>query len=647
MCGIGYAQSQEIEVAGRLFCNRNGKWYSYGGGRILDEINPSKLVVRMVGDGDVAQFLSQSDRQTFSTRPLPLGRTTLIESESGIALFSLANSLHMAGIFDIIEFDSFGSRNALPDDQLFPSQWGLHNPGPGDWPHGYLGADIQAEAAWAITKGSPSIILAVIDSGLDLSHPDLVKNLWVNHGEIPGNNIDDDGNGYVDDIHGYCFFACGTSTAPNGVNHHGTTVAGVIMANSNNSIGVAGVAGGWNESPGCSILVLKEGDERPNRLAVVEAMAYACRNGARVINISSVFLDSPFPWYPATFLQAAVDEAVENYGIMIVGSAGNDNTYPIGAPAAYGNTLCVGGSTWFDTYDPSWVHGDQMDVIAPSGGIYTTDMWGTYNSFSGNSLATPFVTGVCGLMLSINPGLSFEQILLGIRETAEKVQEMGGSNWTPQHGYGRLDAHQALLWAQTTRKPQITHPNGGELSSPGQPIQITWNRLLQSSGHPSYVAIDLHDENGLVTSISQSTLNDGLHSWTIPFSVISGGKYRVRVHSLEPQSDYYSDFGDKPFQVLPSIQLTWPLGGEQLRKGHLYSIDWNSNCSEGVLVELLPELEILCPPLYDNQLDISTTNSYAWRIDDCQPAGNFYRVRLTSQCDPTVRVTSGFFTILP
>src|SRR5262249_32548401 len=128
-------------------------------------------------------------------------------------------------------------KDAVPNDPLFPQQWHLNNTGQGG---GTPGADVKAPAAWDLTTGSSSIVIAVVDDGVEKTHPDLAANIFVNSHEIPGNGIDDDGNGYIDDVNGWDFSGNDNDASPGASDFHGTSVAGVAAGRGNNGIGVTG-----------------------------------------------------------------------------------------------------------------------------------------------------------------------------------------------------------------------------------------------------------------------------------------------------------------------------------------------------------------------------------------------------------------------
>ncbi|MBM4092639.1 MAG: hypothetical protein FJ276_24965, partial [Planctomycetes bacterium] len=204
-----------------------------------------------------------------------------------------------------------------PNDSRFSEKWDLHNTGQpgGTQPGGTAGADIDAVAAWDIFTGTKDVVIAIIDTGTDTTHPDLVQNLWVNPGEIPGNGIDDDGNGYVDDINGWDFV--NNDANPEDNVGHGTHVAGIAGAKGNNAVGVTGVA--WD----ASLMILKAGDPGFPLAAEVGAIDYATTMRTRY-GINVVVSNNSYGGY--NYSQALYDAIAAHTaaGIVFVAAAGND-----------------------------------------------------------------------------------------------------------------------------------------------------------------------------------------------------------------------------------------------------------------------------------------------------------------------------------
>ncbi len=305
----------------------------------------------------------------------------------------------------------------IPDDTYFDQQWGLD--------------DIDAPEAWDITTGSPDIIIAIIDTGIDRDHPDLDDKIWTNAGEIPGNDVDDDGNGYVDDVWGWNWASVEQDPDdydfdnPRDDNGHGTHVAGIAAAETNNAQGVAGVC------PDCGIMSLKafRSDGTGNYSDIAEAIYYASDIGAKVINMS--FAGES---HSATMENAL---AVAYSSSLLVAATGN-NACRIGVPgcyccglfccgnrffpAAYNFVLGIGAvksngeRPLFSNYDQDgscFSAFDQeynYDFDAPGSNIYSSMFGSAYGSMTGTSMAAPFASGTIGLLIDYHPDWSHELI---------------------------------------------------------------------------------------------------------------------------------------------------------------------------------------------------------------------------------------------
>ncbi len=340
---------------------------------------------------------------------------------------------------------------AQPNYRLYPTKtandtyydrylYGLNNTG--QTVNGSAGtpeADIDAPEAWDETTGSQRTVVAVIDEGVDVNHPDLRDNIWRNPGEIPGNNIDDDKNGYVDDVNGWDFVNNDASVYdPDPVtgrgDEHGTHVAGTIAARGNNSVGVSGV--NWN----ARIMSLKFlGKNGGTTLDAVEAINYAVDKGVKISNNS---------WGGGGYNQALYD-AIKNAGAaghLFVAAAGNDgsnNDTRASYPASYDlpNIISVAATDNNDTLASFSNFGAKsVDLAAPGVDVVSTYPDRRYAYMSGTSMATPYVTGVAALIKSQNPALDAARIRSRILESVDKKANLQGSVATG----GRLNAASAL-----------------------------------------------------------------------------------------------------------------------------------------------------------------------------------------------------------
>jgi thermitase len=309
------------------------------------------------------------------------------------------------------------------------------------WDKQWAPAKIGAPAAWEITTGSPEIIIAVLDTGIKLDHPDLATKIWTNPGEIPANGLDDDHNGKADDIHGWHFYhRCSGSDclpAEDGDladdNGHGTHVAGIAAADTDNGIGIAGIS--W----GAQLMPIKVLDEYGNGWYsdIIAGIIYATDNGADIINLSLGGEESSLA------LQDAVDYAHAK-GVLLIAATGN-NGRSVFYPAACDRVLAVGATDANDLRPGFSNHGPEIDVVAPGVAIYAT--WPRLDGYwhqSGTSVAAPHVAGLAALIWSLRPDFSNDCVTWVISETA---LDLGTPGWDEFYGWGRIDAKQALLSA--------------------------------------------------------------------------------------------------------------------------------------------------------------------------------------------------------
>lgn len=346
------------------------------------------------------------------------------------------------------EPDYLVSTYAVPNDPQFAQQYGLDNTAQTG---GVVDADIDAPEAWDIQSGADTVI-AVIDTGVDYNHPDLRNNIWSNPGEIPNNRIDDDGNGYVDDIRGWNFV--NNNNDPMDQNNHGTHVSGIIAAQGNNSTGVVGV--NWR----AKIMPLRFMDANGVGATsdAIRAVQYAVANGARVSNNS---------WGGNVFSQALFDaiQAANSQGHLFVAAAGNDTVNTDNTPAypsSYNlpNIISVAASDARDglsTFSNFGVR--SVDLAAPGTSILSTIRGATYRQLSGTSMATPFVTGVAGLVLSQNPNILVSDLRNAIIRNVDPVATLSGRVATG----GRVNAFKAVQSVAavnpTPTNPTPTNPS--------------------------------------------------------------------------------------------------------------------------------------------------------------------------------------------
>lgn len=379
--------------------------------------------------------------------------------------------------------------NTVPNDPMFGDLWGLHNTGQSG---GLEDADINSPEAWDIATES-GVLVAVIDSGVDYTHPDLAANIWVNDLEYGGDpNFDDDGNGYVDDIHGYDFGS--DDSDPNDMYFHGTHVAGTIGGVGHNAVGVVGVC--W----GVEIMVANI-DTYPFSWGAwtsnaIEAIEYAVENGATVLSNS---------WRIDGYSQSMKDaiEDAGDAGVLFVAAAGNDtsNNDIVGMyPATYdcANIISVLATDRYDDISGFSNYGDEsVDLGAPGEDILSTfptyetpamEYFGLstyYETISGTSMAAPHVSGACALVWSMYPYLTMSEVKQIILDSADELNSLQGLCVTG----ARLNLYQALVHAHPLSieiADDIADPNGCVIPSDEITFTISYS-------NPS--ALDPNDPN--------------------------------------------------------------------------------------------------------------------------------------------------------
>lgn len=355
----------------------------------------------------------------------------------------------------------------VPDDPLYPDQWGLDNTGQADpWPGGgtpvgVAGADINAAAAWDLHTGDGSIIIAILDTGVDTGHPEFAGRI------VPGFDFHNNDSDPMDD------------------NGHGTSCAGIAAAAGDNGIGVAGV--NWN----ARIMPVKvlSASGSGSYAAIANGVTWAADNGARVLSLSLGGGSASIT------LENAVNYA---YGLdcVILASRGNGDSTSPNYPASFANVVAIGAlspcdgrktpSTCDGEYWWGSSYGNDLDVMAPGTRIHTTDIRGTGGyepgeympTFNGTSAACPFAAGAAALLRSYDPGLSAAEIRQRLRDTAVDV---GAPGFDIETGYGRIDVFAALQASAVNDPPVITSVPGTQ-AVVGQPYAYDADNTVEATG---------------------------------------------------------------------------------------------------------------------------------------------------------------------
>lgn len=341
-----------------------------------------------------------------------------------------------------------------PKDRYFLSnryQWNLHNTG--YW--GRRDADIDAPEAWDVTTGSNSLTIAMISSGVALSHPDLVNKMWTNADEIPDNGLDDDGNGYVDDVQGYEFFLDEDNPDPSDDIGWGTFAAGIAAAETNNLIGMAGVSWGARIMPIKVVRLLISGNDRiPYGYLsdLIQGLHYAADNGARVIFVAPVVSSAEFE--QVELLRQAVQYAASR-GALVVGVVGDSGTDDAVWPALFPPVMGVGATDYTDALTKSSNFGEALGdgLVAPGQLILSTCLAslpaciGDYpiDVYGQTAWAAAQVAGVASLVWSVNPELDPDEVRRVLQDTAD---DLGPPGPDELYGYGRLNAGRAVRWTR-------------------------------------------------------------------------------------------------------------------------------------------------------------------------------------------------------
>lgn len=346
-----------------------------------------------------------------------LNSTLVLEFKNAARVDDLIALLKQDPFVEYAEKIPLVKLHLTPNDPQLPNQWHL--------------AKIGAVSAWNYASSGSNVVIAVVDDAIERTHSDLAPNIWVNPGEVANNGIDDDNNGFIDDINGWDVANNSPNVNPPDDNYdHGTHVAGIASAATNNGIGVSSI--GFS----CKIMCVKATNSASSITHGYSGVLYAANTGAKIISMS---------WGGSGASQTA--ENVINYalgkGCILVASAGNDNSVSKTYPAAYDGVISVASTASDDSKSSFSNYGDWVKISAPGSSIRSTTINNTYGNLSGTSMATPMVSGLLGLMKFLNPGMPNNELIQCLYSSADDISSANGG-YPGQLGAGRINASKAM-----------------------------------------------------------------------------------------------------------------------------------------------------------------------------------------------------------
>ena len=406
----------------------------------------------------------------------------------------------------------------FPSDPQFSQEWYMHNAGQSG---GKVDADIDAPEAWTTTPGAP-VLIGVIDTGIDMGHQDLKNSIYTNPNEIPGNNIDDDGNGYVDDVHGWDFLH--GNNHPQDDNGHGTHVSGIIAAPGNDGVGMAGVC--WS----ARVIPLKFLDLYGNGATsdAILALQYAVRMGVRVVNMS---------WGGAFYSQALRAALIDarDHGVLCVAASGNDgidaSVYP-SYPAGYelDNMVSVASTDRADALSLFSDYGASVDLAAPGSDIVSAYPGDRYIRHSGTSMACAVVSGAACLLWSRAPYMTDTDVKAALMASVDRLPALDGR----VKSGGRINLQRLVSTVDAVAPAPVTTLAVEATAS--NAIDLAWTASGDDGSSGTASAYELRYAT---TPVNASNFASSNLAGTLPHPLLPGSAQSFEVPGLSFGTKYY------------------------------------------------------------------------------------------------------------
>ncbi|MBE0643721.1 MAG: S8 family serine peptidase [Bacteroidetes bacterium] len=472
--------------------------FTSGGDRL--GVRSLDALLQRIGATAVESFstVKESSMKKASRRPYNYDRMVKVRYTSGDHPALLAKEIANDPNVEYAEPYYIYPVNHTPNDPRLSTQWAV--------------TVMKLKEAWDVTTGDSTIVIGDVDTGVDWTHEDLALSIWINpgeygaNGELKDNGIDDDGNGKIDDWHGWDYFGNGSFQSPNPDNNpmdgtlgHGTNTSGCAAALANNGVGIAG------SSYRAKIMAIKASTDATTGVGGYDGILYAGQMGCRVINCSWGGTGDR-----SQALQDLIDD-VTDMGALVVGSSGNDpidNDYIAHWPSSFSHVLNVGSVESSGAASTWCTYGTSVHTYSPGSGILTTKNGGGYTSPTGTSFSSPLAAGVAALVFAVHPDWTPDQVAAQIRVTSDRFDAPAKSK-----RFGRLNAFKAVSLnknldeipgLRVSRFSYVFQGGGSSFTEPKQVARVTMEleNVLAPTSAAAMAYVDLDDP-----SITASTTN--------------------------------------------------------------------------------------------------------------------------------------------